>query len=655
MSLSALGHPLETLSEGANAVIDGEPRPLPLKETRIHVDVCNGLATVTITRILVNVEDSPIEVLLTIPTPFEAVMTGLSAIVDGRKLNAVAQGVRAARATYEDAIDGGKLAVLHEEPMRGIHILSVSQLAPGKMVEVTAELTMPLALHRDSPLLRLPFTVGQVYGQSPFLPADDIAVDPALRLSGRLSISEIAGKAVFVSGTPVEQGMTIPLSQSLELLFLDQAFGAVEGRDAIGRRVHLMLSVPPTSAGNLDIAILFDRSGSTSSAVGMHRLSVHEAMSRGLQSALGTLKGDDRAELWEFNDEAKLVTWRSGQPIFSGPHGGTQLGNAIATTLANRCKPILVLTDGLTYATEVQAAAACRAPIFAILVGETSLDAMVGHLAASTGGQAFVAAGDDVGPAVAAALDAMRRGSKPLDGKVSGGQPTNLLAMRGGVSIKADWSVETSDAPCDAVGRFAAALALPLVSEEQAESLAVAHGLTCHLTSLVLVDEVGEALGGLPLTRKVPLPDFERRIPNFHRRLPDFASVDGAHPQPLPAFARKEGHGVRWRMLRSFLDMFEVMAIIDWDMLADAIARLDYAVWPKYLSEYATRMGKRDRIKKLAHKTNLDPRAVAVLLLAKCGAEWSRGAARAARFLSRGLSKEALAAIEEEARQMGQR
>ena len=125
MSLSALGHPLATLNEGATAVIDGAPHPVPLEETRFRVAVQNGLA------------------IITMPAPFEAVMTGLSAIVDGRRLSAVAQGRETARATYEDATDRGKLAVLHEEPMRGIHMLSVSQLAPGRKVEVVAEMVMP--------------------------------------------------------------------------------------------------------------------------------------------------------------------------------------------------------------------------------------------------------------------------------------------------------------------------------------------------------------------------------------------------------------------------------------------------------------------------------------------------------------------------------
>jgi hypothetical protein len=43
------------------------------------------------------------------------------------------------------------------------------------------------------------------------------------------------------------------------------------------------------------------------------------------------------------------------------------------------------------------------------------------------------------------------------------------------------------------------------MKEEAAASLAEAHGIVCHLTSLVLVDEAAEAQDGLPAQRKVPL------------------------------------------------------------------------------------------------------------------------------------------------------
>ena len=52
---------------------------------------------------------------------------------------------------------------------------------------------------------------------------------------------------------------------------------------------------------------------------------------------------------------------------------------------------------------------------------------------------------------------------------------------------------------------YTSSLALPLLDEPRATNLAVKHGLCSHLISLVLVDEEGRALDGLPEMRKVPL------------------------------------------------------------------------------------------------------------------------------------------------------
>lgn len=65
--------------------------------------------------------------------------------------------------------------------------------------------------------------------------------------------------------------------------------------------------------------------------------------------------------------------------------------------------------------------------------------------------------------------------------------------------------VEADVACCSAIGAYSASLTLGALLEAWAERLAVAHGLTPHLTSFVLVDEAGERRKSLPNRRKVPL------------------------------------------------------------------------------------------------------------------------------------------------------
>lgn len=164
------GHLLEDLNDGVTVFREGAGKPMPLASTDIHIEITSGLAVVVTTRKFSNAEDVPIEAILTMPVGFNAVVTGLSAKIGSRKLRAIAKAKEAARDDYEAAIDQGKLAILHEEVLRGIHVLSVGQLAPGKKVEVELRMVMPLALSERGPFLRLPMTAGQLYGSSPLQP-----------------------------------------------------------------------------------------------------------------------------------------------------------------------------------------------------------------------------------------------------------------------------------------------------------------------------------------------------------------------------------------------------------------------------------------------------------------------------------------------------
>src|SRR5215475_1115609 len=125
--------PLHTFMAGKSAAAT----PMPLVATRFDVIFDAGLATVTTTRTFRNAELASIEATLTFPVPVHATLFGLQARIGERVLHARAQRKDAARAEYEAAIDRGKTAVLHEEVLRGVHMLSVGHVPPG--AEVTVE------------------------------------------------------------------------------------------------------------------------------------------------------------------------------------------------------------------------------------------------------------------------------------------------------------------------------------------------------------------------------------------------------------------------------------------------------------------------------------------------------------------------------------
>src|SRR5215471_9614452 len=125
--------PLKAFMAGKSAAAS----PMPLVATRFDVIIDAGLAIVTTTRVFRNNEAGSIEATLTFPVLVHATLFALQARIGDRVLTARAKRKDAARADYEAAIDRGKTAVLHEEVLRGVHMLSVGHVPPGQ--EVTVE------------------------------------------------------------------------------------------------------------------------------------------------------------------------------------------------------------------------------------------------------------------------------------------------------------------------------------------------------------------------------------------------------------------------------------------------------------------------------------------------------------------------------------
>ena len=97
--------------------------------------------------------------------------------------------------------------------------------------------------------------------------------------------------------------------------------------------------------------------------------------------------------------------------------------------------------------------------------------------------------------------------------KLSGTSPKHLEVKRAGVEVVISWLANSTDTAGDAIGRYAASLALPFLQPVVAKDFAEAHCLCSHMTSLVLVDEASDVTGVLPEMRKIPLMESQERMP----------------------------------------------------------------------------------------------------------------------------------------------
>jgi hypothetical protein len=657
MTASIVGpDPLVTFLQAHTA----DKHPVPLAATRIDVTIRGGLARVTTERTFRNDEKQSIEATMTFPVPVDATLCALSARIDGRTLTAVAQARQEARETYESAVDQGKAAVLHEELLKGVHMLSVAHVRPGATIVVTDTWTAPLAFVGGTPQLRIPTTVGDIYGRSPLAPSDDLITADLVHEATIRIVCEDGVATIARAGAARDGSHTIRLDAPIDITVSGFVPRALEGIAADGRRVTLHIEPAPVADASLDIDLLFDRSGSMNERASSDRdraATKYTVAKAGLVTAISEhFKPADRMRLWEFNEGVHCVGAESGTACkglvqaLRGPDGGTEIGQAIeAAIAAEKTGNIVVVTDGKSWALDLQRLARTGIRLTAVLIGEDALDAGISHLAGMTGGQSFVAATCDAGIAIAAAIEAARAPRvmpQPIEGK-----PMQVVALRRGARVIATWDEqrwgEPGEQPATAearqVGATAAMLAIPLMQESEAKALAESEGVVCHLTSLVLVDEAGVRHEGLPAVRKVALsaPAMARATAMPH------AAAMMLDRSAAPAASRSSG---RTGVLRRYLTggtgagLHGMIARIDWDDDPDALCRGDLAGLPQDVVAAIERAARLPAVAALANSLSLNAVVVVIALIAKAAGSASRSAQRIARTLLAGADQSAISA-----------
>jgi len=414
---ASITNTLGNFRDGVTASADGRKWPVPLAATRIDVTIRGGLAIVATERVFRNAEPRSIEATITFPVPVDATLCALSARIDGRTLHAVAQVRNAAREHYEDAVDAGRAAVLHEELLKGVHMLSVGQIRPGAEIAVTATWTAPLSFIDDAPRLRIPTTISDIYGQTPLSPGDDLVAGGAAQLATIAIVCDGGIATILGAGAANHGRHTVMLDHPIDVAVTGFAPMALRGVAADGREVTLTIEPMARATDPLAVDLLFDRSGSMTERASGHPemagTKFEVAKAALLAVAHNQMKPADRVQLWEFNDNVTRLGEASGAGIaalvqhMDEPAGGTEVGRAFAAVAANsRTRNVIVITDGLSWALDPRRIKGLR--VTTVLIGENALEAGVGALATITGGQVFVAAGSDAAAAIVAAFDAAR-------------------------------------------------------------------------------------------------------------------------------------------------------------------------------------------------------------------------------------------------------
>jgi hypothetical protein len=541
-----------------------------------------------------------------------------------------------------------------------VHVLSLAHIPPGAEVTVASDWAMPLAAAEDgAATLRIPTTVGAVYGRSPLADSDDLVTATGVTHEATLEVTCAEGVVTLANTPALMDGRTrLRLDRPIDLRVTGWVPRVLHGRSATGRAVSLRFVSAPQGELPLDAVVLVDRSGSMASPAGLGAAeSKHAAVVAGLRAAAEGVRVGDKISLWQFDEMAEAVQPRRGGGFLAAvqalgePRGGTETGGAIARVLAaTACRDVVLVTDGQSWALDVQAIARSGRRFTVVLIGEDALAANVGHLAALSGGQVFVAQGADTGEAVRQALAALRRPhmvAAPLEEL-----PDEAEMLIGGMRVVAGFGGDAmaptgGDDPLPrAVAAVAASLVLPRLPEAIAGALAEAEGLCGHLTSLVLVDEAGAVQEGIPAQRKVALmaPASAAFVGGMGRALmaappmptmhelagsPAKASDWGAAAPPPMRRTAPAGGGFPSGSAPPSLAFAH--GRIDWANDAEALLRGDHKRLPLGMLIALREVAALPQLSRLAGALGVSPLLAAIALLAQADAAGDRSAERFAR------------------------
>jgi hypothetical protein len=646
----------------AGGFIAGTKQAIPLIATQFHVTLLAGVAIVSTIRRFRNAEDTSIEATITFPVPVHAALFDLTAAIGERRLKARAQRRDAAREHYENAVDAGHTAILHEEVLRGVHMLSVAHIPPGCEIEVQSTWITTLANIGGRACLRIPLTVGDIYGRTPLADSDDLIHAPSTT-TALLTVDCQEGETLLLNGAPfVGREMTVALNRPIDLAVLGWQVRSLHGLGADGRHITLKVEGVPNEDAPVEVAIVADRSGSMAEPLSgeYRRLTKHYALLRGLRALARAAMAHDFFDLWQFNDgldhAGSSLDCRdqdvedhakpdSEQALLSlvnrlgRPEGGTEIGEALEEVMAqSHARDILLITDGKSYAIDVHELARAGRRITVVLLGEDSLEANVGHLAALTGGEIFIASGHNLIAVLKAALQSLRVAFVAPEASRDGRE--HITTRRSGMQIAVSWQGARDDNEATlerrAIGAIAASLALPLLTEEAATDLAEREGLVTHLTSLVLVDEAGAVQQTLPAARKVALP------------MPATAlySLGVAADLRQRAKAGSMRASMRSKLRKApALRPDRAPIAIDWELESRRLAAGDLTQLPANAADSIRRTAAKPVVIALACSLKLDPIMLLIGLLAHAASKHNRSALRVARAIFNGEPSEDALAI----------
>jgi Ca-activated chloride channel family protein len=175
---------------------------MPLRHTKVSIEVSAFVARATIEQVFENPFDAPVEAVYTFPLGDRAAVDDFELQVGDRTIRGEIKRREEARATYEQARAAGYQAALLEQERPNIFTQSVANLEPGKSITVRLRTVETLRYERGVYRLTFPLVVGPRYIPAGPIPDAARIASPALR-PGTRSGHDVEIAVAIDAGVPL--------------------------------------------------------------------------------------------------------------------------------------------------------------------------------------------------------------------------------------------------------------------------------------------------------------------------------------------------------------------------------------------------------------------------------------------------------------------
>ena len=358
-------------------------------DAHIDVTVTGLLAELTLTQQFQNTSDQWAEGTYLFPLNEESAIQGLTMMVGERTIRGQVMPKADAKDHYEEAKNDGKIASLVEQQRPNFFTMRAASIAPGEILTVILDITLPMDVRDGYFTLRLPTTLTPRYTNSstrqpetidsPFV-TSSMARGP--RMSVTASIEPITNTAIIesqthrltttkkgfeIKSTPMDRDILIHWPMSSEDATQTQLFISEHNND---RYAQIMMTPPAPSPTREPIAreliLVIDKSGSMA-GVSM------EAAREAVHFAIDGLEQRDAFNIVAFDNDF-ISLFSDSQPATPqaildarrftdslAADGGTEMQSALSFALKkskqyaietneqqtpNRLKQVVFMTDG---------------------------------------------------------------------------------------------------------------------------------------------------------------------------------------------------------------------------------------------------------------------------------------------------------------------